>query len=91
MPAPRFAPLVIVGDDAWLLAELTTLIARRRSYLPLLNGPRLQRPDADHELIRRRNAIAKVHPQSVVFAGLPDATSASVDSQHQARGSVAVR
>lgn len=76
MPAPRFAPLAIVGDDAWLLAELTTLAARRSSYLPLLNGPRLQRPDANHEVIRRRNAIAKVQPQAIVFAGLPDATAA---------------
>jgi hypothetical protein len=76
MPAPRFAPVAVVGDDAWLLAELTALIARRSSYLPVLNGPRLQRPDADNEVIRRRHAIAKAQPQAVILAGLPDATSA---------------
>lgn len=74
MPPPRFAPSVVVGDDALLLAEITTLIARRSAYLPLLNGPRLQRPDRDHEVIRRSNAIAKVQPTSVIFAGLPEAT-----------------
>ena len=74
MPPPRFAPLVVVGDDALLLAEITTLVAKRSSYLPVLNGPRLQRPDREHEVIRRSNAIAKVQPQSVIFAGLPEAT-----------------
>jgi hypothetical protein len=74
MPPPRFAPLVLVGDDALLLAELTTLLAKRTAYLPILNGPRLQRPDREHEVIRRANAIAKVQPQSVIFAGLPEAT-----------------
>src|SRR5437763_13626837 len=74
MPPPRFEPLVVVGDDALLLAEIITLIARRSAYLPLLNGPRLTRPDRDHEVIRRSNAIAKVQPPSVIFAGLPDAT-----------------
>jgi len=63
-----------MGDDALLLAEIATLIAKRSSYLPLLNGPRLQRPDREHEVIRRANTIAKVQPQSVIFAGLPDAT-----------------
>jgi hypothetical protein len=75
MPPPRFAPLVVVGDDALLLAEITTLVAKRSAYLPLLNGPRLQRPDREHEVICRSNAIAKVQPQSVIFAGLPEATS----------------
>jgi hypothetical protein len=52
MPPPRFAPSVVVGDDALLLAEIATLIAKRSAYLPVLNGPRLQRPDPDHEVIR---------------------------------------
>jgi hypothetical protein len=63
-----------MGDDALLLAEIATLIAKRSAYLPLLNGPRLQRPDREPEVIRRSNAIAKVQPQSMLFAGLPDAT-----------------
>src|SRR5229473_2841819 len=74
MPPPRLAPFVVVGDDALLLAEITTLLAKRTAYLPVLNGPRLQRPDREHEVIRRSNAIAKVQPRSVIFAGLPDAT-----------------
>ena len=40
MPPPRFASSVVMGDDAFLLAEITTLIARRTAYLPVLNGPR---------------------------------------------------
>jgi len=64
-----------MGDDALLLAEIATLLAKRSAYLPILNGPRLQRLDADHEVIRRHNAMALVQPQSIIFAGLPDATS----------------
>lgn len=74
MPAPRFARTVVVGDDAFLLAEITTLLAKRREYLPILNGPRLQRHDREREVTRRLNAIAKVRPASIIFAGLPSAT-----------------
>ena len=77
---PRILPTVIVGDDAPLLAQLATAFARKRSYLPLFDGPRLMRPDADHEVIRRSNGVALLHPDRVLLAGLPDATCALLEA-----------
>lgn len=64
-----------MGDNPHLLAELSTILSRRRSYLPVLDGPRMTRPDADAEVIRRTNVVARLRPHRVVLAGLPDATS----------------
>src|SRR5262245_16279657 len=70
--------MVVLGDDPYLLAEFTTILARRDSYLPLLDGPRLTRPDADAEVIRRTNTVARLQPRMVILAGLPGATSALI-------------
>lgn len=79
MPAPRLSATAIVADDPLLLAEITTLIAKRTAYLPLFAGPRLERPDADNEVARIRNAIARVKPTNLICAGLPEATCAMFD------------
>src|SRR4051812_30460864 len=79
MPAPRLAATAVVADDPSLLAEITTLIAKRSAYQPLFAGPRLQRPDADHEVARIKNALVKVKPRHVICAGLPAATCAFFD------------
>lgn len=71
---PQILPTVVIGDDPHLLAQVTTLLARPRAYLPLLDGPRIHRPDLDAEVIRRNNAVARVRPDRIIFAGLPAST-----------------
>jgi hypothetical protein len=56
------------------MAQVAAMLARRRAYLPLLDGPRLTRPDADAEVLRRNNAAARVQPRDIILAGLPAAT-----------------
>jgi len=63
-----------MGDDPRLLAQVATVLARRGSYLPVIDGPRVHRPDRDAEVIRRSNAIARVRPREILFAALPSAT-----------------
>ena len=67
---PKFARELILADDPYLLADLRSLLPYKRTYVPLLDGPRMTRPDADHEVLRRNNAIAIVDPDVVILGGL---------------------
>lgn len=71
---PSIVPILVIGDDARLLAQTVTLLARKGAYLPLLDGPRVQRIDAAAEVIRRNNAAARAQPKKIIFAGLPAST-----------------
>lgn len=71
---PRPISTVVLGDDARLMARLATVMARKRFYLPLVDGPRIGRPDADHEVIRRTNVAVTLKAEQVILVGLPEAT-----------------
>jgi len=66
--------VLVIGDDAHLLAQISSVLARKYWYLPVLDSPRTQRPDSDAEVIRRNNAAARVDPSAIFFAGLADTT-----------------
>lgn len=68
---PRFHEVVLVGDDPHLLAELSAKLAIKRKYLAVVDGPRVQRQDAEAEVTRRNNAFARVKTEKIVMAGLP--------------------
>jgi hypothetical protein len=59
-----------VSDDAKLAALLSCALAEEGTYLPVIDGPRMQRPDGRNEVVRRTNAIARVQPNAVFLAGL---------------------
>jgi len=67
---PAFASSLIVADDDRLAAELSAILARPGTYVPVLDGPRLQRPDGESEVVRRNNAAARVQPRQIFLAGL---------------------
>lgn len=71
---PAVVPIVVIGDDPQLLAQVSTVFAQKKSYLPLLDGPRFGPQNIDAEVARRNNAIARVSPHKVIFAGLPSTT-----------------
>jgi hypothetical protein len=77
---PRVLRTVVVGDDPFLCGEISSVLAKPGSYLPILDGPRVYRPDLEHEVLRRAKAIALVRPQNVLFAGLPETTCNLFDS-----------
>lgn len=72
MPAkcPVLSTEAIVSDDAELAAALSSALACRNTYLPVLDGPRLTRPDRGSEIIRRVATIAHVGAKSTLLAGL---------------------
>lgn len=71
---PSILPTIIIGDDALLIAQISSIIARKNYYTPVVDGPRIQRPDASAEVVRRNNAAAHVKPEKIIFAGVPEAT-----------------
>lgn len=64
--------MLVIADDAQLAAQISCVLARPGAYLPVIDGPRLTRPDRDAEVVRRNNAAARVKPSLVLLAGLSD-------------------
>lgn len=71
---PTFETVAIVGDKPQLVAELASLFTRAGRYLAVMDGPRMSRPDASNEVIRRTNALVMVKPRRVLLADLPQAS-----------------
>ena len=72
MKCPSLIPTLVIADDARLAAQISCVLAQPGSYLPVVDGPRMTRPDHDAEVIRRNNAAARVKADSIIFAGLED-------------------
>lgn len=81
LAVPRISRVLLIGDEPRLLAELSSFLAQRNQYLPILDGPRMGRPDADNEVIRRKNAAARASPTYLVLAGLKPETAALFQDQ----------
>jgi len=61
---------VCISDDPQLAATISSLYVREAEYFTVLIGPRMDRHDADAEVARRCNAVAKVRPELVILANL---------------------
>ena len=72
MDVPGISNTVIFSDDPKLAARLSCAFARRGVYLPVCDGPRIQRPDRETELVRRYNTAARAKARSVYLAGRGD-------------------
>lgn len=74
---PSYEHSVLVTDDPLLAARISALFVRPGRYLPIMDGPRMSRPDADNETVRRRNAMVMTGARQVLMGGLsPSAVSA---------------
>lgn len=67
---PALLTNAIVSDDPELAAVLSSALARRNTYLPVLDGPRLTRPDHASEVVRRVAALARAGTKTTLLAGL---------------------
>ena len=82
---PNVLRTLVIGDDPKLLAKISCVLARRGAYLPILEGPRMQRMDRDAEVIRRNNAAARLQPNRIILAGLDDDTCRQFTRRFPAR------
>ncbi|MFQ8433989.1 hypothetical protein [Amaricoccus sp. W119] len=69
-----------MSDDAELAAMLSCIMGRKGSYLPVLDGPRMGRPDSDNEAVRRVNAIARGAVRKVTFGNLDPGQAAAMQA-----------
>lgn len=67
---PKLSNEVIVSDDPELAAAISSALACRDTYLPVIDGPRLTRPDYASEVIRRIATIGNAGAKSTLLAGL---------------------
>lgn len=75
---PDLHETAIVTDDWRLAARFSCALARKRLYVTVLDGPRMTRPDADAEVIRRNNVLARLNAKHVILAGLSDEAGAAM-------------
>ena len=78
---PELSSAAIISDDPRLAAQLSCLLAQPDTYLPVLDGPRLTRPDGEAEVARRLNATARVRSQHILLAGLSESAVQAVTAQ----------
>ncbi|THD57114.1 MAG: hypothetical protein E8A46_01855 [Bradyrhizobium sp.] len=82
---PPLSDTIVFSDNARLAARLSCVLAKPRAYLPVIDGPRMQRPDREAEVIHRTNAVARSRARRVFLAGLTD-KSADALTQKLPRG-----
>lgn len=87
---PRIADTLVMGDDPYLLAELSSLLGRRRQYVPVLDGPRMARHDAEAEVTVRNNAAARSKARHFILAGMLEESIAPFRDRLPARRTIAV-
>lgn len=78
MKCPELLPTLIIADDARLAAQLSCALAQPRCYLPVIDSPRMTRPNNAAEVVRRNNVAARVKAHSIIFAGLQDDAAAAM-------------
>jgi hypothetical protein len=69
---PLISDAVIFSDDAKLAAQVASVLSTSGTYLPVVDGPRMQRPDRQAEVIDRTNAAARSRARRIYLAGLAD-------------------
>lgn len=78
MKSPELHRTAIVTDDPQLAGRLSCALARRGAYLAVLDGPRMSRPDANAEVLRRNNALARLSANEAVLTGLSEEGAAAM-------------
>jgi hypothetical protein len=69
---PILSKTIVIADNARLAAQASCVLARAGAYLPIVDGPRLTRPDRNAEVIRRNNAAGRAKPDRIILVGISD-------------------
>jgi hypothetical protein len=81
LKTPALSDTIVISESAQLAARLSSVLAARGTYLPIIEGPRLQRPDRDAELIRRTNAVARSRAKRLILAGLSSDSASALETK----------
>lgn len=77
---PSFERACCIGDDPILTGEISSLYNKGKHYFSVMDEPRLQREDAQNEVIRRNNSIARTRPELIIYAGLSEGSKREFSS-----------
>jgi hypothetical protein len=72
MKCPRISDRFVFADDAKLATQLSWALSAPGVYFPVCDGPRMQRPDHEYEVLRRHNALGRAPSSQAFMAGLSD-------------------
>lgn len=72
--APKLESVLLMGNEAGLVAEVSSLFRRPGRYVAVSDGPRMERLDHINEIARRTNMVAKAEPRLVLICGLAPST-----------------
>jgi hypothetical protein len=75
---PVISKTLLIADEAKLAGQASCVLAQLGTYLPIIDGPRMMRPDRHAEMIRRNNAVARAKPDRIILAGISDETYAAL-------------
>lgn len=78
---PSFERACCIGDDPILIGEISSLYNKGKHYFSVMDEPRLQREDAQNEVIRRNNSIARTRPELIIYAGLSEGSKREFSSR----------
>jgi hypothetical protein len=62
----------VITDDPYLAALLSCALAKRGTYVAVINGPRMSRSDRSGEVARCNNALARLKAKTTLLANLPE-------------------
>jgi hypothetical protein len=88
MKCPPISDRIIFADDAKLAAQLSCALSTSRVYLPVCDGPRMQRRDHQYEVLRRHNAAGRARANQAFMAGLSDKAFQALDQSLNTRRNV---
>jgi hypothetical protein len=75
MKCPPFSDKFIFAEDAKLAAQLCCALSAPGVYLPVCDGPRMQRPDHRVEVLRCHNAAGRARAKTAFMVGLSNDAS----------------
>jgi hypothetical protein len=88
MQCPPISDKFIFADDAKLAAQLSCALSAPGIYLPVCDGPRMQRPDNQFEILRRHNAMGRAQGNIAFMAGLSDEAFSALNQSLNSRRNV---
>ena len=71
---PILSKTLVIADNARLAAQASCALAQSGTYLPVIDGPRIMRPDRNAEVIRRSNAAVRARSDRIILAGISNET-----------------
>lgn len=69
---PKVNRISVIGDDGRLMAAVSARLGRVGTFLPMVEGPRVGRPDGHSEVTRCINSIVRIQASDFILAGLEE-------------------